>query len=135
MKHTILYVSDAVPEASLRSLVSSNASYELLHTSSSQAAAFLFVNRRIEAVVLDGRGPGHTCLPRILKIIRGNIPVLTVTHGEGTPAAKRADASVHAEAELADLIPALDAALTELTTPSTASALWNNPDRAAAAHG
>ncbi len=135
MKHTILYVSDAVPEASPRSLVSSNASYELLHTSSSQAAAFLFVNRRIEAVVLDGRGPGHTCLPRILKVIRRNIPILTVTHGEGTSAPQSAAASVHAEAELADLIPALDAVLAAPSMPSAAPALWNNPDRAAAVHG
>ncbi len=132
MKHTVLYVNDALPGAPPRCLASAKGMYELLNTSSSQAPAVLFVNRRIEAVVLDQGGKGNAyCLAPILKAIRRNIPILILTRSQAEPPA--AGASVRAETELTDLLSALDAALEESPeAPRAAFTVWKSTPCSAA---
>jgi hypothetical protein len=112
LQHTVLYVTDAVENVPLHGLTSSHSSYEPVAATSAQAPAYLLVNRRIEAVLLDRRGemPSNTGLPHTLRVLRKDIPIVAVSD-DPKDGCDGADACVCLREGLNEVLPLLDVML------------------------
>ncbi len=87
------------------------AGYELLTTGSmARATALLFLHRKLEAVVLDQRGNAAISLrlPRLLRSLRADIPILLLAREVVEPLPNYLDACLCVGQELTSLLPILD---------------------------
>ncbi len=87
-----------------------DAGYEVLVASSAaQAAALLFIHRRIEAVVLDQRLKDRASirLVRLLRSLRSDVPILLLSRDVLDPLPRCIDACVCVGQELGSLLPIL----------------------------
>ncbi len=113
---TLLYVTDEPSASETLERKLRLADYDSVVTSSSvQAVAFLFVNRRINAVVLDQqtRERPSLALARTLHSVRADVPILLLSPGLLEPLPACLDACVQADRDFASLVPILNTLLTE----------------------
>jgi hypothetical protein len=109
--YTILCLSDGPMEAIASRLRSQ---CELLTTSSaSQAMAYLFVNRRIDAVILDQRSQAHASvgIARLLHSMRADVPVVLLSPEVLQPLPRGVTACLSGEDTLDRVVPTLNALL------------------------
>ena len=124
--HAVLYVSDDLSTVDSSALELEGAGLEIVSTTStSDAIALVFVNRRVEAVVLDKQRDTQTSLglARVLKSLR-NIPVILVSTKSIYPLPKSIDACVCLNDVVREL-PRLVEAI--LGLPDTARGSSNDP--------
>lgn len=108
--YTILYVAPDLSDGSPVALSLRAAGCRMVTTDSpAQALALLFVNRRIDAVVLDERAgqPNSIGLAKLLRSLRADIPILLVAQGKIDPLPRGVDACVCTGEEGAALLPVL----------------------------
>lgn len=113
--HTVLYVTDDLSTIKSSERKLEGAGLEIVSTASaSDAVALLFVNRRVEAVVLDRQLDPQTTLglARVLKSLR-DIPVILVSAKSIDPLPKAVDACVCLNDVIGEL-PRLIEAILEL---------------------
>ena len=111
-KRTILYVADDKAFHNAASGRLRAEGYEVVRTGSTrQAIALLFLNRKIEAVVIqpDGDGPADLKSARVLRSIRLDIPVILISGGAAKPGFADMRVGEDAEELLAALRLTLDA--------------------------
>jgi DNA-binding NtrC family response regulator len=111
--HTVLYISDDVLAADSCARRLKGTGLELVSTTSaSDAIALLFVNRRLEAVLLDQRkhSQPHLGLARVLKSFR-DIPVILVSTQMVEPLPTSVDACVCVNDEIEELPQMIEAIL------------------------
>lgn len=90
---------------------------ELLTTSSaSQAMAYLFINRRIDAVIVDQRSQprANPGIVRLLRSIRAEVPVVLLSPDLLQPLPRGVAACLSGDATLDRLVPTLNLLLTTL---------------------
>ena len=114
-RFTLLYATDdrAANESLERKL--NLAAYDSVLTASSiQALALLFVNRRINAVLLDQQTKHRPSLmlARAMRSLRPDIPIVLLAPEPIEPLPKCLDACLCAERDLGSLIPMLHMLLT-----------------------
>ena len=112
LQHTVLYVTNVVENGPPQGLTSSHSSYELVLATCAQAPAYLLVNRRIEAVLLDRRGetPCNAGLSHTLRSLRKDVPIVAVSD-DPRDGCDGADACVCLREGLSEVLPLLDVML------------------------
>jgi len=112
--HTILCVADNISSAQSLAARLQQAGYAAHSAASaSQATALLFVNRSVEAVVLDQRTKPDTGLTvaRLLRSFRRDIPILLLSADVVDPLPSCIDGAVCTTAGIEGLLPMLDLVL------------------------
>ncbi len=117
--HLVLCLTDD-PAGNAIAATLESASYEVVSTNSAaRAMALLFVNRGIDAVVLDQSKNGAWLeTARLMRSIRADIAFVTVSRGRLESVPRWIDACVSAGQEEEALVPVLD---TLLIPPRTAA--------------
>ena len=108
--HSILCVRDFVPDNDTVAAAIRLAGYHpLTANDSSHAMALYFVNRQLEAVVLDHRAKENVgiCLAQALRTLRADIPILLLSTKVFDPMPKGIDACVCVTESAEELIPVL----------------------------
>ncbi len=100
-KRTLLYVIDEVSVSSTAERLR-QAGFEVFTAHPRQAVAILFVNRRLDAVVLedDGNHEAACALAALLRTLRGDIPIVLVSSFLFEPLPSGVDACVNPETGL-----------------------------------
>jgi DNA-binding response OmpR family regulator len=112
--HTILCVADDTSSAqSLASKLQLAGYAAHCAAGPSQATALLFVNRSVEAVVLDQRSKSSAsfALARLLRSLRRDIPILLLSAEVVDPLPSCIDGAVCTNAGIEGLLPMLDLVL------------------------
>jgi DNA-binding NtrC family response regulator len=111
--HTVLYISDDLSAADSYARRLKGTGLDLVTArSASDAAALLFVNRRVEAVVLDQRknSASYAGLARVLKSFR-DIPIILVSTQVVDPLPTSVDALVCLNDQIEELPQMIEAIL------------------------
>jgi DNA-binding NtrC family response regulator len=123
--HTVLYITDDLSTVDLTAWKLDGTGLEFVSTNTSDAVALLFVNRRVEAVVLDKRREPHAAidLARVLKSFR-DIPLILVSANSIDSLPKCVDACVCIDDVVGEM-PRLIEAMLKL--PDSALGRSNDP--------
>ncbi len=132
-KYTVLYLSDNSSGSIARGLRNDGCQLLVAETAA-QAVAYLFINRRIDAVVIDWPSQPLASLDvaQALRSVRPEVPILLVSLEAVQPLPRSVDACLSGEHRLETLLLTLDLLLGPATNNLAPSPAWALADQRSA---